>query len=303
MTIFFGNSSGNLMADRRYDLALQLAGEGDFEGAADLLRQGLEITPDWPPLHFHLGEACRQNGKADEAKIAFQDYLTRDPNDKMGATVKLSLMGAIDAPSSLPAGYVQSLFDQYAPKFEKSLVEDLSYHTPEFIFEDVSKIHSGPFENALDLGCGTGLAAQMFDGHVQHFTGIDLAPAMIDIARDKNIYRSLHVGDIDEYLRKNDTAFDLVLSADVFVYIGALEKTFALIAQHMQKDGLFAFSVQTLQKDDWTLGADHRYAHSKTYIERCAKDAGLYILSCREVPLRLDAGAFIQGMVFVCRKS
>lgn len=300
--MFFGNSSGNLLADRRYDMALQLADEGDFTAASDLLRQGLEITPDWPPLHFHLGEAYRILENTDEAIAAFRDYLSLDPDDKMGATVKLSLMGAIEAPASLPVGYVQSLFDQYAPKFEKSLVENLSYHTPEFIFQDVTAINGGPFEYALDLGCGTGLAAQMFQKRVERFTGIDLAPAMIDIAKTKNIYAMLHVGDINEFLEKNTEQFDLTLSADVFVYIGALKKPFELIATQMRKNGLFAFSVQTLESGDWDLGADHRYAHSRHYIERCTQEAGLEILSWRDVPLRLDAGDFVRGLVFVCRK-
>lgn len=303
MTIFFGNSSGNLHADRRYDMALQFAAENDFAAATDLLRQGLEIVSDWPPLHFHLGEAHRHAGEIEESKKAFRDYLALDPDDKMGATVKLALMGVIETPAALPPGYVQSLFDQYAPKFEKSLVENLSYHTPEFIFEDVVKINSGRFGNGLDLGCGTGLAAQIFGNRVERFTGVDLAPAMIEIAKAKNIYAALHVGDIDEYLQSCNQIFDLVLSADVFVYIGALEETFKLVAQTMKEKGLFAFSVQKLEKDDWNLGTDHRYAHSKHYIERCIKEAGLENLSCREVALRSDAGAYVQGYVFVCKKD
>ena len=303
MTVFFGNSSGNLLADRRYDLALQLAEEKDFEAAADLLRQGLEIAPHWPPLHFNLGEACRRAGDIEGAQTAFQNYLARDPEDKMGAAIKLSLMGVASTPATMPPAYVQSLFDQYAPKFEKSLVETLQYNTPSVIHRAVLSATERSFEHLLDLGCGTGLAAELFAGSAARMTGVDLSPAMIEIARDKNIYNDLHVADIDAFLQKSQDIYDLVLSADVFVYIGALEKSFQNIAARMSSNALFAFSVQTLSEGNWALGADHRYAHSRTYIEDSAKRAGFQVLSCEEVVLRLDGADKINGMVFVCRKS
>lgn len=302
MTFFFGNSSGDLMADRRYDLALQLSEDKDYDAAADLLRQGLEIAPNWPPLHFHLGEACRMAGYKSDAQAAFQNYLALDPEDKMGAAIKLSLMGATAAPATMPAAYVQSLFDQYAPKFEKSLIEKLQYNTPEIIYRAVSDAGEREFEHLLDLGCGTGLAAQLFAGSAARMTGVDLSPAMVEIARAKNIYHDLYVGDIDAFLQKNKDSYDLVLSADVFVYIGALEQIFQNIAARISPEGLFAFSVQSLKEGRWALGADHRYAHARAYIEAVVKEAEFQILSCESVILRLDGADKIDGMVFVCRK-
>lgn len=298
--MFFGNGSGNPLADRRYDLALHLAEGGDFSAAADLLRQGLEFAPKWPPIHFHLGEVCRLKGLNNDAKEAFLSYLTLDPADRMGACIKLALLGATPAPETMPTAYVQSLFDQYAPKFEKCLVENLCYRTPEFIYDEVLKIRTGPFEKLLDLGCGTGLAALLFKDNAGHFTGVDLAPAMIETARAKNLYQALHVGDIEEYLVNTKEAFDLILSADVFVYIGALERIFKDIANCITPDGLFAFSVQSLTEGDWILGEDHRYAHSRLYIENCANASGMFVLSSTDCTLRQDHGSPVQGTIYVC---
>lgn len=303
MDMFFGGSSGHLLADKRYALALQLAEWGDFTASADLLRQGIELAPHWPPFYFHLGEALRQSGNDAAAETAFTEYLNRDPDDNMGAAIKLSLIGTAPPPPVLPEGYVRSLFDQYAPKFEKCLVENLGYHTPEHIAEAVRAVQHGPYGRVLDLGCGTGLAAQQFVADTNHITGIDLAPRMVEESRAKNIYHALHVASVEDFLRNDDTLrYDLVLSADVFVYIGALEEIFIRLGQRMAPGALFAMSVQTLEDGDWHLGEDHRYSHSRTYLEHCTALAKLAPASCVPVTLREDAGKPVNGMVFIARK-
>lgn len=303
MTVFFGNSSGNILADRRYGLGQEYAAARDFAAAADLFRQGLELAPEWPPLHFHLGEACRAHGDFAAASAAFTAYLARDPEDIMGAGIKLALMGAAPAPAAMPAAYVRSLFDQYAPRFEKALVEELSYQTPNHMVADVMAAAPRRFENALDLGCGTGLAAAAFKDHARRFTGVDLAPAMIGIARGKGLYAALYAADIGTFLKDNPEVFDLVLSADVFVYMGELEEVFGQIAAHMAVGGIFCFSVQAAAEGTWTLGPDHRYAHARAYVERCAEAARLACTSCRSVVLRRDGGRDVAGLIFVCRKK
>ncbi len=302
MSIYFGNGSGNLQADRRYDMALEFTKDGDFAAAADLLRQGIELAPAWPPLHFHLGEALRRCNEAKEAEVAFRHYLALDPEDRMGAMIKLSIMGVIPAPDTMPEDYVRALFDQYAPRFEKSLVENLSYHTPEAIAASVLKIHAS-FDHLLDLGCGTGLGAQQFTERTTRMTGIDLAPGMIEIARAKNIYDDLQVSGIENFLDQTKDFYDLILAADVFVYIGDLKKIFKQISSRLVNYGLFAFSIQSLSNGSWKLGDDHRYAHSKTYIEECAKSAGLEILVCKNTTLRQDAGKPIEGIILIYRRK
>lgn len=304
MNIFFGGSSGHTLADKRYTLALQLAEWGDYTASADLLRQGLELAPDWPPFYFHLGEALRQHGDHAEAEAAFKDYLALDPDDNMGATIKLALLGALPPPPVLPEGYVRSLFDQYAPRFEKCLVENLAYHTPEHIADAVRAVHAGPYPRILDLGCGTGLSAAQFVADANHITGIDIAPNMIRESRAKNIYHALHVATVEDFLKTDETPpYDLVLSADLFVYIGALEDIFERIATRLNPGGLFAMSVQTLAQGDWVLGEDHRYAHSRAYLERCSAQANLAPAACVPVTLREDGGKPVNGMVFIVRKS
>src|SRR5690606_19426067 len=145
---------------------------------------------------------------------------------------------------------------------------DLEYTTPQKMANMVRRAtNRHEFTKLLDLGCGTGLATAEVAILCRHKTGVDLSPVMIEQAREKDLFDELHVGTIEDYLTACNTRFDLVLCADVLVYIGVLEQIFMNCAKTMSGDALFAFSVQYLAEGTWILGEDHRYAHSQSYIE------------------------------------
>ena len=130
--------------------------------------------------------------------------------------------------AGMPQAYVQVLFDQYAPRFESSLVGDLGYRGPALLFKAVLSVRAAAkkpafFKRAIDLGCGTGLAAAAFAKEVDHFIGIDLSPRMIDKARATGLYAELEVADMLQGLRgKPDASADLILAADAMVYVADL---------------------------------------------------------------------------------
>ena len=49
----------------------------------------------------------------------------------------------------MPQAYVQTLFDQYAPRFESSLVDDLGYRGPALLFKAVLSVRSAARKPAL----------------------------------------------------------------------------------------------------------------------------------------------------------
>lgn len=180
-------SSGNLIADRRFDFGRDLQLRGDLSAAADLMAQAVELEPGFASAWFSLGELREQLGEREEAITAYRRARDTDPSDRHGAKLRLMRLGAEDL-SGMPAGYVTALFDQYAPKFDKSLVDDLNYRGPQVLLKAVlTARHAGRlparFRRAVDLGCGTGLAAQEFASVVDQFIGIDLSPGMIKQAR------------------------------------------------------------------------------------------------------------------------
>jgi predicted TPR repeat methyltransferase len=146
----------------------------------------VELAPDFASAWFTLGEIRRQLGEREAATAAFRQARGKS-DDHHGATLYLMQLGAEEI-SAMPSAYVQALFDQYAPRFESALVGDLGYRGPALLFKAVLSVRAAAnkpayFRRAIDLGCGTGLAAAAFASNVDRFVGIDLSPRMIEKSR------------------------------------------------------------------------------------------------------------------------
>src|SRR6516164_1421474 len=187
-------SSGDLIADRRFEFARDLHLGGDLPAAADLLEQAIELAPNFATAWFTLGKIRRELGENEKAIAAFRKAREADPQDRHGAAVWLMRLGAEEI-STMPRAYVQTLFDQYAPRFENALLGDLDYRAPQLLFKAVVAARVAArkpafFKRAIDLGCGTGLAAAAFAKEVDNFIGIDLSPKMLDQARATGLYET-----------------------------------------------------------------------------------------------------------------
>ena len=115
-------SSGDLIADRRYEFARDLQLKGDLVAAADLLDQAVELAPAFTSAWFTLGEIRQQLGERDAAITAFRKAREADASDPHGAGLRLMRLGA-EQLSSMPPAYVRTLFDQYAPRFDRALID------------------------------------------------------------------------------------------------------------------------------------------------------------------------------------
>jgi len=298
-------SSGDLLADRRYAWAMGAFAEQDFEAAADLLRQTIEAAPNWAPAHAMLGDALAKMGANADAAEAYMQAAALDPAGVLGAGLKRAALGADSAPASAPAAYVRALFDEYAPRFEAHLREKLAYRGPEILMEALARACAAQgralrFARALDLGCGSGLMAHPLRACSDHIAGVDLSPAMVELSRRSGLYDRAETGDVEAFLAQEPPAScDLVIAADVFVYIGDLAPVFAAAARALSAGGLFAFTVQKGAGAEWALGADLRYAHTRGYLQRLAAENGFQATLIEDASTRRDAGADVPGLVAV----
>lgn len=296
-------SSGDLAADRRYQWAAGALESRDFEAARDLFSQVLELAPDWAPGWRGLGEALEALRRRDEAVAAFRKALALDPADIGGARLHLAFLAG-ESPATAPRAYVTALFDQYAAKFDRHLVEALAYRGPEILDAALSRAAPGRiFAHALDLGCGAGLFGAAFRGKAKRLTGIDLSPAMIEQARGKHLYDRLITADLLDFLAAEpDQSADLAAAADVFVYIGDLAPIFAAVARVLEPGGLFAFTAQRREGDGYRVGEDMRFSHGEACLRACAAQARLVTLELVPAVTRKDRGADVPGWAAVLRK-
>ena len=82
----------------------------------------------------------------------------------------------------------------------------------------LKELEKEPFDTLLDVGCGTGPMIELLSGKYpeKHYTGLDLTPRMIDVAKAKGIPNtSFLVGD-SENLPFADESFDAVICANSF---------------------------------------------------------------------------------------
>jgi predicted TPR repeat methyltransferase len=301
-------SSGDLIADRRFEFARDLQLKGDLGAAAELLTQAVELAPNFASAWFTLGEIRVQLGEKDAAIAAFRKARTADAEDRHGAAVRLMRLGAEEL-SAMPRSYVQALFDQYAPRFEAALLGDLDYRAPQLLFKAVLSVRHAVkkpafFKRAIDLGCGTGLGAAAFAREVDHFVGIDLSPKMLDQARATGLYAELEVADMVEGLRtKGDASANLVLAADAMCYVGDIAPVLMEGARVLAPGGVFAFTLETHRGEGVVLGEGLRYAHAAEYVRGKILAAGLAVAHLEQASPRNEDNEPVQGLVVVAAKT
>ncbi len=302
-------SSGDLIADRRYRWALDHAARGDLTAAADILLQTVELAPDFATAWFALGAIRDVQGDRDGAVAAFAAARDSDPQDYHGARLHLARLGSGEATPVMTETYVRRLFDQHAPDFDRALLDRLEYRGPELLRDAVAIVSEAlgrpmSFSNMLDLGCGTGLAGQAFRPYSARLTGVDLSPGMVEQACAKRLYDRLQAAELVEFVRAEGAdSYDLVLAADVFVYVADLAPPLSGIARVLRPDGLLAFTVETHEGEGVRLAQTLRYAHSRDYVRRVLADGGLKPLRMSETSVRTEKGVPVPSLLVIATKS
>lgn len=304
------HSSGDLLADRRYAYAAACLAEGDVHGAAEMAEQALDLAPLYAPAWFLLGRAREARHRADgtpadyhAAVRAYANALDLDPEDGLGARLHLAGLGEGDVLEAITPAYVRALFDDYAPRFQRHLVDDLHYRGPAMLRDALDGV-AGPaarFGVALDLGCGTGLVGEALAGRITHLTGVDLSPAMLMRAERGGRYQRLVADDLRSFLAGEPQGrADLVVAADVFIYLGDLGPVLAAIARSLRPGGLAAFTVQSHDGDGIILGPDGRYAHGDAHLD--AHLAGFDCRSRQSAAIRRERDRDVPGRIVVLRR-
>ena len=102
-----------------------------------------------------------------------------------------------------------------------------------------------PGQNLLDLGIGSGLSAAPFARAGLRVSGMDFAPAMLDLCRAKGIAVDLRQHNLCQLPWPYDPAsFDHTVCCGVFHFIADLEPVFRGAADVLRPGGLFAFTTQ-----------------------------------------------------------
>jgi len=272
------------------------------ENALNSYKKAIEIQPDYLSPHLNLGLVLQKTEQFKEAEEHYNKVLKIQPDNEVAKFMLQSIRGD-ETPDAAPVEHVRSIFDQCAENFETILVQGLEYKTPELLFNLVRPYLTEKM-TILDLGCGTGLGAQLYRPFAKSLTGVDVSAKMLKKASEKNIYNRLEVFDIlQDWVFP--TKFDLIYSSDVFVYFGNLDMIIKSASSYLVNGGKIAFSVEKL-KDSATryqLNPSGRYAHSQEYIQECLNRHKLKIIEINKTDIRNQSGNPVKGLLIVAIKE
>ena len=129
--------------------------------------------------------------------------------------------------------------------------------------------------------------------------GVDLSAKMLEKAEARGVYDALEREDIVSALKRSPRSYDLVLAADVLVYVGDLRPMMAATVAALRPMGVFLCSVEShSENQDFRLNPTVRYSHSPTYVESVAVEAGMSVLVSRSATGRNQDAAPVAGHLF-----
>ncbi len=282
------------------ELAELLMAGGDALAVVELLAPALRRLDGDARLHRLLAHAWSALRESAKALSAFRHAQAIEPDDRTTALIVALESGE---GADLSAVYVRALFDRYADRFDADLVGKLGYAAPAILREAIERVCGTPRGlRAFDLGCGTGLMGVELRPFAEYLAGVDLSPRMVEKARARGLYDTLSVGDIIEAMAE-PARWDLLVAADVLVYVGDLAPVFAAAAAALVPGGHFAATVERLDGDGFALGPARRYAHAEAYLRETAAMAGLEVLLLEECSPRREKQRPVPGLVFVLGKA
>lgn len=282
-----------------------------FSKAVSSYEQAAAINPHDKYLLKKLASTLLYNMRDyHKAASVYKQLLELDPNDPVARHHFLACSGEA-IPSRADNAYIENTFDAFAETFDNVLVEQTKYCGPQLIAQALQReCEARKQYEILDAGCGTGLCGPLVVEYAAKLTGVDLSAGMLTKARPRNVYDELIKAELTAYLQSQLNAFDIILSADTFIYFGALEALVSAARTALRNYGYLFFTVESFTSDcsvneterGYCLYPHGRYGHSEAYLRHILNKVGFTIIKMEANFLRYENSRSVQAFVVTCRK-
>jgi len=267
------------------------------------------LRPELAEALYGMSRELNKSGKLENAATLLASAFRLNPDSEAWKFIQSQSQEAAP-PATAPTDFVTRVFGTYAPIYEDHMRSVLEYQVPELLLEAVRENAGDRRRAVLDLGCGTGFCGQLFRPMASRLIGIDMTPEMIDECRKRNCYDELRMQSISESLSGVQNEYDLIIAADVFIYVGDVSECFRQVAGALRPGGLFAFSVEACEEaesdgDDgpgFRLGDSLRYGHALSWLRRLAHRETPVERSARRHALRRHREGHAMGWIVVLEK-
>ncbi len=164
---------------------------------------------------------------------------------------------------------LKNKYDSWANTYDADVGEDWSF-MPVNIARTLSKLLNNKNAAILDAGAGTGLVGQALaqQGYT-NLTAVDLSENMLAIAKERQVYQSLHQCNLeDDYIFSNSANFDAIIAAGVFAYAHAGVEVLNNLFSLLKEEGIFLLTIRedyrsemqaVLERLPWTLISEENF--------------------------------------------
>ena len=269
------------------------------EDALTAYDKALTITSALPAAWLGRALSLAQLKRTPEAIAAYHEAIKHGV-DAEQVRLHLAAIGTAPAPAAPSPGNITTVFDQYAETFDQHLTNVLNYNIPAATAAAVKRFVTRTNLDILDLGCGTGLVGEQLVALKRRMTGIDLSAKMLEKAKHRGIYDELVCGELIQFLDSQQSTYDVVVAADVFIYLGDLAPVFRGVRRALTAGGIFCFSIEESDDRDFIVRESFRFAHSVAYIGKLARQNGFSVEEMQPVTIRQDGETKIAAISCCC---
>lgn len=267
------------------------------------LTEAIALNPDEANAHHGLAMIAYLRDQHDVALAHISQALRVRPDDADYLYLKAIFSGV--TPAAQPETMTRELFDPYAKSFDAHLLGTLKYRVPQLVTQMVLQRFPERNINVLDLGCGTGLLGAALGAINGYFVGVDLSLPMLEEAKKHNVYSRLHHVNLLDALGATDAnEYEVIVAADVFVYLGELDAAIRDCLKVLKPGGWLFFSCESAPEDgpDFVLRKSMRYAQTTGYVQRLLDASGFAAPSIEAIELRMEQDAVIPGFLVAAQK-
>ena len=278
--------SGCRDAEIYYNLGVAFMSQGKLQQGIQQYQQCLDHKPNHVAAITNLGACYLKQELVDKALTYYQQAHDLSP-DNQEINYMLSALTQEKIPNRAPISYVTQLFDNYANHYEKHMEDVLQCQVPKQLAQRIKQTIQKPIASLVDVGCGSGLSGLAVQALTKQLIGIDLSAKMLAKAAEKNIYHQLLCGDLLTHLQSLHD-IDVIMAADVLVYLGDLREFLHLCAKAKGVDGIIAFTTEQGAGNGFQLNQHGRFIHGEAYLTNQAHEAGLKVICHENMNLRLQ---------------
>jgi predicted TPR repeat methyltransferase len=260
--------------------------------------------------HKAFGILLARAGRSESAMACFEKHLAGHPGDADEIAMLLATVGGA-LPGRATDRQISEIYALQADRWDNGAAGAGGYQGHRLVAAALRELNAGYADTILDAGCGTGLVGALLRPHVRHLIGIDMSEPMLTQARQKNVYDSLHCGDLLAYLADNPQSCDAIVSAATLIHFGSLEPVFEAVSRCLRPGGLFVFTVFPNDEDPSKVAAGTLnglaqggcFRHGADYIASAAAASGLRVAFVRREVHEYARKAAVAGLVVALRPA